>query len=103
MTPKEQIQKIILETVCNPAAHTVTWDQEKSDQAAQQAEVLTDEIWQVLLTVLKNPPRHDYWAPGDSECPRDIKASNGELHTMQCRTCGQPSPRSQICFAKLEK
>ena len=103
MTPKEQIQKIILETVWNPVAHTVTWDQEKSDQAVQQAEHLTDSIWQVLLDVLKSPPHHDYWAPGDPECPHDIKASNGELHTMQCRICGQQNPRSQICFAKLEK
>jgi hypothetical protein len=41
--------------------------------------------------------KHDYWRAGEPNCPGDIKAGNGELHTLRCRLCGQDSPRSQIC------
>jgi len=48
-------------------------------------------------TRLENPPKHDYWGAGDPECPKEIKAGNGELHTLRCKKCGQDSPRSPIC------
>lgn len=33
-------------------------------------------------------PRHKFWGAGEPDCPPDIKASNGELHTMRCKVCG---------------
>lgn len=48
-------------------------------------------------TRLENPPRHEYWGAGEPECPKEIKAANGELHTLRCKRCGQDSPRSPIC------
>lgn len=46
---------------------------------------------------LENPPRHVFWGAGEPDCPKEIKASNGELHTLRCKRCGQDSPRSPIC------
>ncbi|WP_239000572.1 DHHA1 domain-containing protein [Novosphingobium pentaromativorans] len=54
-----------------------------------------------LYDLIKNPPKHDYWKPGDPDCPREIKAGNGELHTLRCKVCGQDSPRDVICRAGL--
>lgn len=31
---------------------------------------------------------HKFWNAGDPECPREIKAPNGELHTLRCQRCG---------------
>lgn len=52
-----------------------------------------------LEAALTNPPKHDYWMAGAPDCPSDIKAPNGELHTLRCKRCGQDSPRNQICLA----
>lgn len=49
-----------------------------------------------------NPPKHDYWGAGEPDCPREIKAGNGELHTLRCKACGLDSPRDQICRAILK-
>lgn len=35
--------------------------------------------------------KHDYWQPGDPACPRELKCSNGELHTLRCKACGDES------------
>jgi hypothetical protein len=40
---------------------------------------------------------HDWWGAGDPECPKDIKAGNGELHTMRCKRCGLDNPRDKAC------
>jgi len=44
-------------------------------------------------------PKHQYFRVGDIDCPREIKARNGELHTLRCRICGQDDPRDDACFA----
>jgi hypothetical protein len=41
--------------------------------------------------------RHLYWGAGEPDCPREIKAGNGELHTLRCKVCGQDDPRDRIC------
>jgi hypothetical protein len=33
-------------------------------------------------------PRHKFWGAGEPDCPQDLKAANGELHTMRCKVCG---------------
>lgn len=52
-----------------------------------------------LERLLENPPRHRFWGAGEADCPRDIKAGNGELHTLRCKACGQDNPRDQMCLA----
>lgn len=49
------------------------------------------------LVGLGGPLKHDYWGAGEPDCPKEIKAGNGELHTLRCKRCGLDSPRSQIC------
>ncbi len=41
--------------------------------------------------------RHEYWGAGEQDCPKEIKAGNGELHTLMCKVCGQKKPKSQHC------
>lgn len=52
--------------------------------------------------ILSNPPKHKFWRPGDSGCPRDIKAENGELHTLRCKSCGEDNPINQNCLGGLD-
>jgi hypothetical protein len=47
------------------------------------------------------PPKHDFWGAGEPDCPREIKARNGELHTLRCKVCGLDNPRDDICRAAL--
>jgi hypothetical protein len=49
------------------------------------------------LVGLGGPLKHDYWMPGEADCPKDIKAGNGELRTLRCKRCCLDNPRSQIC------
>jgi hypothetical protein len=63
----------------------------RTQLAASQTEVAR------LREALENPPRHQYWKAGEPDCPREIKAGNGELHTLRCKVCGQDNPRYQIC------
>lgn len=37
--------------------------------------------------------KHEYFYAGQPDCPADVKAPNGELHTLRCRRCGQDNPR----------
>ncbi len=43
--------------------------------------------------------KHIFWGAGEKDCPRDIKAGNGELHTLRCKVCGQDGSRG-ICFSE---
>jgi len=43
--------------------------------------------------------KHVFWGAGEAGCPREIKAGNGEIHTLKCKVCGAENPRSgRICF-----
>lgn len=51
---------------------------------------------------LKNMPlpRHRFWGAGEPDCPADLKAPNGELHTMRCKVCGDDWRKSRdVCLA----
>ena len=41
---------------------------------------------------------HSYWMPGEPDCPREIKAGNGELHTLRCKVCGRDNPLDGLCL-----
>ena len=44
---------------------------------------------------------HDYWRAGEPDCPKDIKAPNGELHTLRCRVCGLDDPPKMSCSGPM--
>lgn len=54
-----------------------------------------------LREALDNPPKHDFWGAGEPDCPREIKARNGEIHTLRCKRCGVDNPPDNICRAAL--
>jgi hypothetical protein len=44
-------------------------------------------------------PRHTFWGAGEPDCPPELKAPNGELHTMRCKVCGDGWRKStDVCF-----
>lgn len=55
------------------------------------------EIIEREMDLLCNPPKHVYWGAGEPDCPKDIKAKNGELHTLKCKVCGLENPRDSAC------
>lgn len=50
-----------------------------------------------LEAMLANPAKHKFWGAGEADCPREIKASNGELHILRCKACGLDNPRDDLC------
>lgn len=55
---------------------------------------------ETIAALRANPPKHEYWMPGEPDCPREIKASNGELTRLRCKHCGEGGG-SSICFGAL--
>ena len=46
-----------------------------------------------------NLPRHQFWGAGEPNCPPELKAPNGELHTMRCKVCGDGWRKSStVCL-----
>jgi len=37
---------------------------------------------------------HKFWGASEADCPKDIKASNGELHTLRCKVCGKDNDKN---------
>ena len=77
------------------------WYQSDEHPERPLAEVVADivaDLQQDRAFVL-NPPKHKFWVPGEPDCPREIKAGNGELHTLRCKVCGQDNPRDDFCRA----
>lgn len=47
--------------------------------------------------------KHVSWGAGDPDCPKEIKAGNGELHTLRCKVCGQDISRAnEICLGRSD-
>lgn len=75
-----------------------------SDRASNKAGGLWYRRWFTVQTrvneleaLIDNPPAHRFWGAGEPDCPSDIKAGNGELHTLRCKACGQDNPRNDRC------
>ena len=68
--------------------------------ARQRRATLTaiEEMMDEFVTAAINPASHNYWGAGEAECPSDIKAGNGELHTLRCKVCGRDNPEDNRCF-----
>lgn len=46
-----------------------------------------------------NLPKHQFWGAGEPDCPPELKAPNGELHTMRCKVCGDGWRKSgSVCL-----
>lgn len=56
-----------------------------------------------IASVLADPPRHKFWGAGETDCPSDLKAGNGELHTLRCKVCGEENLRNDICRAQTRE
>ena len=104
MTPphdQETIEKYAKD-LAEYAGHS--WD-ELSEEMKEAARVVVlvfydavkASVNRAIAEFIANPPKHKYWAPGEPDCPKDIKCSNGEIHTLRCKICGQDDPRNQIC------
>ena len=53
--------------------------------------------WEAATEAALYPSRHQFWGAGEADCPREIKAGNGELHTRRCKVCGIDNPRDDRC------
>jgi hypothetical protein len=49
------------------------------------------------LLVIARRFGHTYWYAGESDCPNDIKAPNGEIFKLRCKKCGSENPVSKWC------
>lgn len=48
--------------------------------------------------------RHQFWGAGEPECPPELKAANGELHTMRCKRCGDGWRKSRdVCLTDAQR
>ena len=74
---------------------------DRFDKYEAENKELRSEIERLRAALLK-PPRHKFWGAGEPDCPPEIRASNGELHSVQCKRCGLVNPKNDICLAALE-
>ena len=75
----------------------VTADRNAAIARAEKAEAMnrvdaemlavTREVHRAEMEALRNPPKHEFWGAGEADCPKDIKAPNGELWAMRCKVC----------------
>jgi len=56
---------------------------------------VSEEADRILAIVQR---KHVFWGAGEPDCPSEIKAGNGELHTLRCKICGQDSMRTSYCL-----
>jgi hypothetical protein len=75
--------------------HVTNWPEPKK---VSTAIALIDKT----LAAARNPPKHDFWGAGEADCPREIKAGNGELHTLRCKRCGLDNPRDDRCLSTAD-
>ena len=77
--------------------HSAAFYREISATLIQQAEEI-----ERLKNWIANPPRHEFWMPGDPDCPREIKTANGEIWKLLCKKCGIDRPGDKICRGEVE-
>ncbi len=69
---------------------------------AKHADLPVSEVCQRIMDRFVNPPKHRFWGSGEADCPADIKASIGELHTLRCKVCGEDAGSDNRCFGPQE-
>jgi hypothetical protein len=70
---------------------------QKEKEIAGAASVSRRDVVEEALT---NGPKHKFWGAGEPDCPPDLKAPNGELHTIRCKFCDYP--KWTICIGQIE-
>lgn len=96
----EQVERLTRELDITNADHIVLWLEANLPDA--ELPWLACRIVEAHEAVLRNPPKHQYWMPGEPDCPRELKAGNGELHTLRCKVCGNEDARDNICLGRAK-
>jgi hypothetical protein len=66
------------------------------------SQMLTCERMIDSVVTTKKLPRHKFWGAGEPDCPEELKAPNGELHTTLCKVCGDGwHESSDVCLVAL--
>src|SRR4051812_47397097 len=78
----------------------------KTTEAAEKAALVSSGHEPAMSAQARSPaevlPRHKFWGAGEPDCPQDLKASNGELHSTRCKVCGDGWRKSvDVCFAAM--
>ena len=72
-------------------------DLEKANNELDRLRAENGRLW----AFINDPPTHKFWGAGEPDCPKDIKAPNGELWMLRCKNCGVDNPRDNVCRAAL--
>lgn len=97
----EDEAKVLADIAAMMSEHVENWPNPRriSTALALIDKTLAAALNSVTPEAYDRAPKHHYWRAGEPDCPRDIKAGNGELHTLRCKVCGLDDPRNPICHA----
>jgi hypothetical protein len=72
-----------------------------ADNSTTRSVVYCADVREIIahLEALTREGGHDFWGAGEPDCPREIKAGNGEIKKLRCKRCGQDNPRATRCPA----
>ena len=93
----EEVERLTRELDITNADHIALWLEANSDAPLAWQAVRIVEAYE---TALRNPRKHKFWGAGEPDCPRELKAGNGELHTLRCKVCGEEDLRNSICLGR---
>ena len=93
---ERETERLMRELDITSADHIALWLE--ANMADSSLDWLACRLVEAHESVLLNPPQHSFWGAGEADCPRDIKAGNGELHTLRCKRCGLDNPGHTACF-----
>lgn len=64
----------------------------RGERRPGRSKFVYDKAKRTIVTVPTEPcGEHQWWMAGDPDCPSELKAPNGELHTLRCKVCGGDS------------
>ena len=90
----EQREGFLIDLATVMHKHLENWPEGEFKKVSTAMALLDKTLHSAL-----NPSKHDYWGAGEPDCPKEIKAGNGELHTLRCRVCGMDNPSDNRCAA----
>jgi len=78
-----------------------TWEGFSSDPTKQKQAQAWIAVAESAVEIFYR--RHVFWGAGEPDCPKEIKAPNGEIHSMRCKVCGMTNPRDRECRPAFRK
>lgn len=90
---KDELQKAKMAAIEKAVAHLPSGD--------RYVEVITFGVnagWDSAVELFTR--KHVFWGAGEKDCPSDLRARNGELHTLRCKICGSENPKS-LCVQEF--